>query len=818
MATESLAPYNAEAIPPDAEREIAIYETQLGRFQADQVPEKIFTEFRLRHGVYGQRDNGSQMIRIKIPFGGLNAAQLEMLADIAEEYSDNIVHITTRQDVQYHYVDINNTPELMRRFASVGITTKEACGNVVRNVTACPITGVCKDETFDVTPYSQALSDFMLGHPDAQDFGRKFKIAFSGCEQHACGLAYMHDIGAVAAIKEVDGKPKRGFKLYVGGGLGAVPHQAKVFDEFVPAEELLPLSQAMSKVFSRLGERKNRNKARMKFVVAKLGIEEFRREVLAEREKLYHDPAWTAFMENLDAYDEEPLKPPTQLNGATKPEGFDEWFASNVRPQRQPGYAVVTVTLPLGDITADQTRALADMARKYVKETVRTTVEQNLVLRWVTMTDLPALYRELKAIGLGDPGAETTVDITACPGTDSCKLGVSSSRGLAAHLRNHYIKTGVSDELKDLRIKISGCPNSCGQHHIANIGFFGSSRRLGGHIAPYYQVFLGGHATENASSYGLPTGKIHGRYIPEFIAELTDKYLDERSTDESFTDYVGRLGKAEIKKILSKYDKIPSYEEDPSYYVDTGDTKEFQLKTGVGECAGELVAVVSFKLEDADRLIYEAGLHFERDEYVESAKLGYEAMIKAADGLLTTEGLQYVDDETTVSDFRNRFFEPGIFFAGFAGHLFKAAKEGTDSLDQELTHRRIEETTLFVEEAHNVYNRMRIRDEEEEQSRRSQRRKRREAVPARIPKALLKPEKVEEIVDSLDLKGVACPFNYVRTKIRLETMAVNQLLEITIDDGDPIENVPKSLANDGHEIVDTKKIGQHYRLLIRRGE
>jgi len=217
MATESLVPYNAEAIPPDAEREIAIYETQLGRFQADQVPEKIFTEFRLRHGVYGQRDNGSQMIRIKIPFGGLNAAQLEMLADIAEEYSDNIVHITTRQDVQYHYVDINNTPELMRRFASVGITTKEACGNVVRNVTACPITGVCKDETFDVTPYSQALSDFMLGHPDAQDFGRKFKIAFSGCEQHACGLAYMQvrDVQIHGSKQRIDDQFGRVYALYL---------------------------------------------------------------------------------------------------------------------------------------------------------------------------------------------------------------------------------------------------------------------------------------------------------------------------------------------------------------------------------------------------------------------------------------------------------------------------------------------------------------------------------------------------------------------------------------------------------------------------
>ena len=217
----------------------------------------------------------------------------------------------------------------------------------------------------------------------------------------------------------------------------------------------------------------------------------------------------------------------------------------------------MTITLPLGDITADQTRALADISRKYVKDTIRATVEQNIVLRWVTMTDLPALYRELKEIGLGDPGAESMVDITACPGTDSCKLGVSSSRGLAAHLRNYFIETGVQNEIKDFRIKISGCPNSCGQHHIANIGFFGSSRRMGAHSAPFYLVLLGGHMTENASSYGLATGKIHGKYIPTFIEELTGKYTAERNEEESFTDYVARLGKAEIKTILSKYDTIP---------------------------------------------------------------------------------------------------------------------------------------------------------------------------------------------------------------------------------------------------------------------
>ena len=814
MAIEYAGAYDTSAIPVDVAREIEIYEIQLGRVQAGQVEETLFTEFRLRHGVYGQRDDRSQMIRVKIPFGGLTAAQLEMLADVAEEFSDNIIHITTRQDVQYHYVDINNTPELMRRLASVDITTKEACGNVVRNVTACPLSGVCQDETFDVTPYSKALSAFLLGHPDAQDFGRKFKIAFSGCEEHACGLANMHDIGAVAAVKEIDGEVKRGFRLYVGGGLGAVPHQAKVFDDFVSAEELLPISQSICRVFTRLGERKNRNKARLKFVIAKHGIEEFCKLVLEDRETLRDDPAWTSYLDNLDAYDESPLKPPTQLNGTSKPDGFEEWYQSNVQSQSQPGYAFVTITLPLGDITADQTRALADISRKYVKDTIRATVEQNIVLRWVTMTDLPALYRELKAIGLGDPGAESMVDITACPGTDSCKLGVSSSRGLAAHLRNYFIETGVQNEIKDFRIKISGCPNSCGQHHIANIGFFGSTKRVGGHNAPFYLVLLGGHMVENASSYGLATGKIHGKYIPAFIEELTGKYVDEKQGDETFTDYVARLGKVEIKTILSQYDKIPSYEEAPEFYIDTGDTKDYQLKTGVGECAGQLVALVSMKLEEADRLIYESGLSLEDGTFQESADKAFNAMIKAADGLLTTVGLQYIDDATTVNEFRTRFFDAGNFFVGYGAHLFKATEEDTSTFDHELAHRRVEEATLFVEESHNIYGRMRIKQEEEEESLRKTRKSR----PAPKPKVVKKTKPVEEIVDSLDLKGVACPFNYVQAKVRLETMQVGQLLEITIDDGEPIENVPKSLINDGHDLLDTKKIGKHYRLTIRKGE
>src|SRR3990170_7453794 len=297
-------------LPPAIREEIDVFEAELRRFQQGLMPEKVFLEFRLRHGVYGQRQAGVQMQRIKIPMGMLTTAQMQVLADLSEEYADGISHVTTRQDIQYHYVDINDTPNLFRRLAEVGITTKEACGNTVRNVTACPYSGVCSDETFDVTPYARAMAYFLLRHPDTQNFGRKFKIAFSGCAQHPCGLARMHDIGAVARVRQANGTGQRGFEVDLGGGLGAIPHQAKLFSEFVPAEEMLPMAQAVSRVFARLGEKKNRAKARMKFLVAKLGMEEFRALVEEEREKLLPDPRWTEYLVEAERFADKPLKPP----------------------------------------------------------------------------------------------------------------------------------------------------------------------------------------------------------------------------------------------------------------------------------------------------------------------------------------------------------------------------------------------------------------------------------------------------------------------------------------------------------------------------
>ena len=562
-----------DQIPAEMGNLIDTYEAQMELRKQGKMDEKVFAEARLRKGVYGQRyDNGQRhdgvrtrelafpsdeivkgpdtlwdapgMQRIKIPYGGLTAEQLEVLSKLADEYSDGILHITTRQDIQLHYVHIDDTPDLMRRLAAVGITTQEACGNSVRNITACALAGVCHDELFDVSPYADAMTQFLLGHDDVQDFGRKFKVAFSGCAGHACGLVKMHDLGLLAQTREIDGETQRGFTVFVGGGLGTVPHQAKVLAEFCTEEQLLPLTQAIARVFARLGEKKNRNRARLKFLVAKLGIEEFRRLVEEELEIVPPDARHTDYIPQLGRFQNAPSKPGLSLNGTPLPAGFSDWYRSNVYKQVQPGYSTITLHTPLGDFTAEQGFALADIARKYVGDNIRLTVEQNVILRWVADADLPAIYRDLRAIGLGDAGAGTIVDITSCPGTDTCKLGIASSRGLTAELRTRLIEriNLLPDAVRELKIKVSGCFNSCGQHHVADIGFFGNSRRSGNHKMPHFQVVLGGQWQQNAGSYGLAVGAVPAKCVPDVLAALTDRYVAERADGENLPDLGQGIG------------------------------------------------------------------------------------------------------------------------------------------------------------------------------------------------------------------------------------------------------------------------------------
>ena len=633
-----------------------------------------------------------------------------VLADLAEEYSDEIIHITTRQDIQFHYIHIDDTPDLMRRLGAVGITTREACGNSVRNITACPLSGVCHTELFDVTPYAQATMRFLLGHEDCQDFGRKFKIAFSGCRHEACGLANMHDMGAVAAVREIDGRQMRGFELYVGGGLGAVPHQAQLFSDFLPEEELLPTSQAIARVFARLGEKRNRNRARIKFLIAKLGIKEFRRLVEEERKILPKDPRWTEYLQDLHAYDETALKEAQPLNGATEESDFVEWKRTNVYAQRQKGYSVATVALPLGDLTSKQMRRLVTICKRYVKDTVRTTVEQNIVLRWVSDADLPALFTDLKSAGLAHTGAGTLVDITSCPGTDTCKLGIASSRGLAAELRKRIATKGaeLDEAIEGLRIKISGCFNSCGQHHAADIGFYGNSRKVNGITVPHFQVVLGGQWRENAGSFGLAMGAVPSKNIPDVVERLSQRYIEERHREESFQSYIQRMGKRNIKAMLDDLTTVPSFEENSWYYRDWGDTRTFTMDDlGVGECAGEVVSATVMEIAAAEREVFEAQVHLEDGDTDGAVGVAYRAIVRSARALVREQFYDVEDKaDVVVGEFRTRFFEKELFSPQFANYFFTAHQEGTVGLDASSAHRRIEEAQLFVEGAYISYDKI----------------------------------------------------------------------------------------------------------------
>jgi sulfite reductase (ferredoxin) len=730
-------------IREDWAREIDIFETQLELRKLGKIEEKLFAETRLRRGVYGQRyDNGQRhdgektqtlafperptkgpstlwdapgMMRIKIPYGKLTADQLEISAELGEEYSDSILHVTTRQDIQLHFVHIEDTPDLMRRLAAVGLTSREACGNSVRNVTACPNAGVCSTESFDVTPYAHALAFFLLGHPDTQDFGRKFKIAFSGCKDEPCGLTNFHDIGCIARTRTIEGERRRGFEFYIGGGLGSVPQGAKLLDEWVPESELLPIAQAVARVFARLGEKENRQRARFKFVIQKLGIAELRRLVAEERLKLRPDPRWTAFLEDLQATDERPLRPGAPLPDLPRPDGFAAWQQSNARAQAQAGYFAATVTLPLGDLTSRQARRIAELARRFTGDTLRASVDQNILMRWVSGADLIELYTELSAIGLGQPGAGTIRDVTSCPGTDTCKLGISSSRGLAGELRRHLQVIARKDEpaADSLRIKCSGCFNACGQHHVADIGFLGVSRMVGSRRVPHFQLVVGGQWTQNGAAFGLAIGAIPAKRVPEAVDRLSARFVAERQQGDTFRAWVERCGKKQIRALIEDLTQVPPYETDPSLYSDWGDPRQYSIgDMGIGECAGEVIPFVQMGLAASEREVFEAQLLLDEGDPPAAARRAYSAMLQAAHALTREKNPNLGEDPNEiVGEFQSRLVETKLFhdpFAGpkFAHYLLKLHRDGINGVSGEAAHQIIEEAQLFVDAAHQCYQRM----------------------------------------------------------------------------------------------------------------
>jgi sulfite reductase (ferredoxin) len=587
MTTKTLP---KQPIPAAQATEIALFKERIDQLEAGQLDTEDFRKFRLNNGLYGIRGTTDEhMIRVKIKWGNLTADQLDALADIAEQYATpKCAHVTTRQAIQMHHLKRRDIPALLQKVAEAGLTSREACGNTVRNVSACPMAGVSPEEVFDVRPYAQAVVDYFLRNPLQQNLPRKFKFAFEGCPTDHARVA-IHDFGAVAKIKEINGKKVRGFQCYVGGGLGASPFSAQLIEEFTPEELLLPTAEAVVRIFDRYGNRKDKARARIKFVVKEWGIEKMRATILEERKlAMMTRSGAISFALNPHAFDEQPPKVdlPASISEPSDA-NYKRWKETNVRQQKQAGYVSVIVRCLLGDIYVPEMHALADIARKYCGGRMRTAITQNLYLNWVPEKVLPLLYADLVKTGLAEANAERVADITRCPGADTCQIAITHSKGLAANLTPIFTNgMANAEELQDIKIKISGCFNSCGQHYIADIGFYGTSKSVNGKDVPHYVMLLGGYTTEGLAKFGKPTIQVPARRVPDAVKALLNFYRSDRQGDEKFRPFVERVGTAKIKELLQEYTTIPSFETNPKMYEDLGDDgKLFKMEMGKGECA-----------------------------------------------------------------------------------------------------------------------------------------------------------------------------------------------------------------------------------------
>lgn len=567
--------------------DIELFRSFAEKFTAGEITDDQFRAQRLRRGIYGQRQSGVQMVRTKIPGGMLTAAQMDQLSKVADEFGGGKGHLTTRQNMQFHFVPLLRVPALLHLLADARLTTREACYNTVRNVTACPMSGLVKDEVFDVHPYARRVAFAFLHKELTDSLPRKFKIAFSGCKED-CSVGAIHDIGLRAVIR--DGR--RGFRMLVGGGLGPLPTEAQLLDEFVPEERLVNRCEAVIRVFNKYGNRNNKNKARLKFVVRERGFAWLKEQIEKEYEEILRGsgiPTPEAIPENFGGFQSSPpplgsgdLLPVIRTNGHADPQ-YERWLSTNIREQKQPGYAAVIVKVPQGNLTGDQMRGLADLARVAGDGLLRVAVDQNIVLAFVPRHQLRRVYAALRGLGLGDAGAAEIDDITTCPGAYSCNLALTKSMNLGAVLVEE-VREHPDALVRKLKIKISGCPNSCGQHWIADVGFYGNARKINGKEVPYYQMLLGGGYDQTGiMRFGVAIQSIPARLAPEAVRRVLQHYIANRRADETFRAYVLRH-KAETFRLMTN-DLAKPAELFPEMYRDWGDQAEYSLQLGRGECA-----------------------------------------------------------------------------------------------------------------------------------------------------------------------------------------------------------------------------------------
>ena len=651
--------FRTELENPLVERDIIELERKIREFKEGKIAEEKFRSLRLARGVYGQRQQGVQMVRIKLPYGKMTLAQWKRIADVSDEYSTGNLHLTTRQDIQIHFVSLDRTPEMWTELEKDSVTIREACGNTVRNVTASDMAGIDPDEPFDVTPYAHGIFEYFLRKPICQEMGRKFKIALSSSEKDTA-LTFMHDLGVIPRIREVEGKQQRGFKVLVGGGLGAQPVLAVTVFEFLEEDLLIPYLESVLRVFDRHGERNSRHKARIKFLIQKIGIDAFN-ELVAEEQKAltYH-----SYKIDTSKFDE-PVLPTGQLPenniAVTNPYKFELWKTTNIQPQKQEGYLVVYVRVPNGNISSFASRSLIEKLRPVIADDVRITINQGLQFRFVKPEHLEYIYSVLETENLAAAGFGSVADITACPGTDTCNLGISSSTGISTVL-SEIIDEEYPEFLynKDISIKISGCMNSCGQHGMASIGFHGSSLKAKGQVVPALQVLIGGGVL------GSGEGQISDKVIkipskrgPDVLRSLLDDYKINAVENEVYTTYALRQGNKYFYELLRPFaDQTTLTNED---FIDWGQEEKFATAIGVGECAGVMIDLVATLILEAEEKLDYSKECLDNKAWADGIYHAYSAYVHTAKALLLQQGVQCNTQHGILNDFDKYFTAKGIY-------------------------------------------------------------------------------------------------------------------------------------------------------------
>ena len=631
------------------EKDIIDLERKIHLFNEGKIDEQAFRSLRLARGVYGQRQVGVQMIRIKLPFGRVSSNQLYRICDVSDEYSRGRLHITTRQDIQIHHVSLDRTPELWAELEKSDITLREACGNTVRNITASETAGIDVDEPFDVSPYADALFRFFLRNPICQEMGRKFKISFSGTDDDT-GLSYMHDLGFIAKIK--DGK--RGFKVLLGGGLGSQPRHGDVIYEFLETDKIIPLTESALRVFDRFGERSRRAKARVKFLIKDMGLEAFVK--LLEEEQLALSETTVAI--DTSEFDKE-IKVSTEevpTVNIEDQEAYEKWKVSNVIAQKQKGLFAIGIKVILGDFYTDKARLLADLVAKYAGDEIRLSLRQNILVKHVREDLLPFFYVELGKLGFADLGYNALHDITACPGTDTCNLGISSSTGIADELER-ILKTEYPQYInnKDITIKISGCMNACGQHNMSEIGFQGMSiRTKDKQVAPALQVLLGGGNLGNGQGrYSDKVIKIPSKRGDDALRYLLNDYSDNATDSERFLQYYDRKGEIYFYELLKPLANIENLK--PEDFIDWGTDSKYVKAIGVGECAGVVIDLIQTLIFESEEKIKNAQFAIDEKRWSDSIYHSYTSIVNAAKALLLSENKKTNTHAGIIKDFDTHF-------------------------------------------------------------------------------------------------------------------------------------------------------------------